>query len=462
MNSIHFLDWAIISLYFLSLIYIGIIRQKNERQSESGFILSGRKLSLTGFIATLVTTWYGAILGIGENTFLYGIQTWFIFSLPYYIFAMMYALWIAPRINQYGLLSIPDHFRKYFGEPVGVLSAIVITFLASPAPYILSMGILLEFLFGINLGPALLISTIFSVIYIWNGGFTAVVRTDLLQFILMFLAFFLLIGFSWHSIGDPISHLKSLPEKFLDPLGGNTYQYILVWFFIAAWTFIDPGFFQRCAAADSPKTAKKGILIAIGFWAIFDSLTILCGLYAIGYIQNDQALMVYPMLALDILPYGFFGLFIIGVLATLMSTIDSLSLVSAITVGRDILWRIKKSSKDSDPILFIRRGLIIISVISLALAFLLPSVVQLFYALGSVLIPGLILPFLWTMKKKKGLIDEYYGIKWITMPIIVSIIWFSTSKITGSLLFSIEPFYPGMITSLIYFISLNVRGKHGY
>jgi len=236
----------------------------------------------------------------------------------------------------------------------------------------------------------------------------------------------------------------------------------LVWFFIAAWTFIDPGFFQRCAAADSPKTAKKGILIAIGFWAIFDSLTILCGLYTIGYIQNDQALMVYPMLALDILPYGFFGLFIIGILATLMSTIDSLSLVSAITVGRDILWRIKKPSKDSDPILFIRRGLIIISVISLALAFLLPSVVQLFYALGSVLIPGLILPFLWTIKKNKSLIDEYVGIKWITIPIIVSMIWFSISKITGSLLFGIEPFYPGMITSLIYFISLNVRGKHGY
>ena len=168
------------------------------------------------------------------------------------------------------------------------------------------------------------------------------------------------------------------------------------------------------------------------------------------------------MLALDILPYGFFGLFIIGVLATLMSTIDSLSLVSAITVGRDILWRIKKPSKDSDPILFIRRGLIIISVISLALAFLLPSVVQLFYALGSVLIPGLILPFLWTIKKNKSLIDEYVGIKWITIPIIVSMIWFSISKITGSLLFGIEPFYPGMITSLIYFISLNVRGKHGY
>tara|TARA_B100001250_G_scaffold381162_1_gene373240 strand:- start:560 stop:1948 length:1389 start_codon:yes stop_codon:yes gene_type:complete len=462
MNSIHFLDWAIITLYFLGLIYIGINLQKNKRHSESDFILSGRKLSLTGFIATLVTTWYGAILGIGENTFLYGIQTWFIFSLPYYIFAMIYALWIAPIINQYGFLSIPDHFRRYFGESVGVLSAIIITFLASPAPYILSMGILLEFLFGIDLGPALLISTIFSIAYIWNGGFTAVVRTDLLQFILMFLAFILLAGFSWQNVGDPVSQLKSLPKNFLDPLGGNTYQYIMVWFFIAAWTFIDPGFFQRCAAADSPKTAKKGILIAIGFWAVFDSLTILCGLYAIGYVQNDQALMVYPLLALDILPSGIFGLFIIGILATLMSTIDSLSLISAITVGRDILWRIKKPSKDSDPILFIKRGLIIISVISLTLAFLLPSVVQLFYALGSVLIPGLILPFLSTMNGKKILNDEYYGVRWIIIPVLVSMIWFSISKITGSILFGIEPFYPGMAISLIYFISLKIRGKDGY
>ena len=129
MNNIHFLDWAIMSLYLFSLIYIGIIRQKDKNLSQTDFILSGRRLSLTGFIATLVTTWYGAILGIGENTFLYGVQTWFIFSLPYYIFALMYAIWLAPRISEHGFLSIPDHFRTYFGEKVGIISAILITFL---------------------------------------------------------------------------------------------------------------------------------------------------------------------------------------------------------------------------------------------------------------------------------------------------------------------------------------------
>ena len=462
MNNIHFSDSVIISLYFFSLLYIGIIHQNNKNPSQNDFILSGRRLSLTGFIATLVTTWYGAILGIGENTFLYGLQTWFIFSLPYYIFALIYALWVAPKVSEYGSLSIPDHFRKYYGESVGIIAAILITFLASPAPYILSMGILLQFLLGIDLGLALLIATVFSIIYIWNGGFSAVVRTDILQFILMFFGFFLLLGYLWQRIGDPITILQTLPEKFLDPLGGNTFQYLMVWFFIAAWTFIDPGFFQRCAAADSKDTAKKGILIAIGFWAVFDCLTILCGLYAIGYLQNDQALLTYPLLAINILPAGMFGIFIIGVLATLMSTIDSLSLISAITFGRDILWRISKYPQDSNPIPFIRRGLVIISVISLFLAFLIPSVVQLFYTLGSILIPGLILPFLWTMNKTKILNDENFTINWIMVPVMVSVVWFSISKLTGSTFLGIEPFYPGMGASFIYLILLQVRGKYGY
>ena len=50
---------------------------------------SRRKLKLAGFIVTLVSTWYGGIIGIGENTYLYGFQTWTIFGLPYYIFAIM-------------------------------------------------------------------------------------------------------------------------------------------------------------------------------------------------------------------------------------------------------------------------------------------------------------------------------------------------------------------------------------
>ena len=462
MSQFHLLDWVILGAYAVGLIWIGIFRLKDQSTSQEEYILSGRRLSLGGFVATLVTTWYGAILGVGENTFLFGIQTWFIFALPYYGFALGYAFWMAPKIKEKNFLSIPDHFRSSYGERAGIISALLITFLASPAPYILSMGVMLQFLFGIGLGVSLLISTVFSVVYVWNGGFSAVVKTDILQFILMFAGFFLLVGFSWNNFGSPLELIQSTPGSHLDPLGGNTIQYILVWFFIAAWTFVDPGFYQRCAAAESPEIAKKGLLISIGFWAVFDCLTLLSGLYAVAMIQTDQPLHSFPLLGAHILPIGVFGLFITGLLATIMSTIDSLSLISAITFGRDILWRIQRPQTNSNPVPLIRKGLVIISFLSLFLAFAVPSVVGLFYVIGSVLIPGLILPFVFTLWNEKITISERLAGYWIKTPVGVSLIWFGISQISGQAFLGIEAFYPGMVISFLFLLFIMNRTNNGY
>ena len=457
MGQLHFIDFLVLGFYLFTLIWIGF-KNKESSNVPTDFILGGRKLSYGSFVATLVTTWYGAILGIGENTYLYGIQTWFIFSFPYYIFAFSYAIYIAPNINKTGLISIPDHFFNNYGKKSGVLSAILIIFLTSPAPYILSLGILLQFIFNIGLEVSLILSTLFSIIYIWNSGFKAVVKTDLLQFILMFLSFIILIGFLWQSLGDPIQMIRGLPEKFLDPLGGNSAQYFFVWFFIAAWTFIDPGFYQRSAAAETPEVARKGILTAIIFWAIFDTLTIFCGLYAINQLNIENALFTFPTLAIDFLPIGFFGLFITGIIAIIMSTIDSLSFISALTIGRDIFWKISPNSDNKKNIVYyIRFGLIISAIISLSLAYILPSVVGLLFTLGSVIIPSLILPFLATLIFPEKKVSDSFAIKWIFFPLFISILWLYLSKINFEFFQQIEPFYPGMFISLIFFLFLKVR-----
>ena len=93
--QLHFLDWLVIAAYILVLLYLGISQFKQNRTSSEQYILAGRKLSLPAFVATLVATWYGGILGIGENIYLYGIQTWFIFGLPYYIFAILFSLFLS-------------------------------------------------------------------------------------------------------------------------------------------------------------------------------------------------------------------------------------------------------------------------------------------------------------------------------------------------------------------------------
>jgi len=448
----HWLDFSVLILYVGLLIGFGFYRTKQAGKDPEEFLLAGRKLSLPGFVVTLVATWYGGILGIGENTYSYGIQTWFIFGLPYYVFAILFAFLIAGRINETKFISIPDQFHGRFGKTAGVVSALYILFLASPAPYILSIGILLQFTTGLSFGLSLLMATGLSLSYIWIGGFKAVVRTDGLQFGFMFVGFLLLLIFSMKSSG-PISELV-LPVSHLNITGGASIQYIVVWFFIALWTFVDPGFYQRCAAAKSPQTAKKGILISIGFWFIFDMLTLSSGLYAKALLTAGDPLFAYPRLGAMVLPPLAYGIFITGLLATIMSTIDSLGLISAITFGRDILWRIQSPTStdklkwNNESTMFVRKGLIITAFIALILAFSIPSVVKLWYGLGSILVPGLVLPFLISFKNKR---PKENILLMMVSPVLVSIFWILLGKLLNGYPFGLEPFYPGILTSVLVY-----------
>ena len=458
----HWLDLSILILYVGLLIRFGFYRSRKSGKDPEEYILAGRKLSLPGFVITLVATWYGGILGIGENTYTFGIQTWFIFGFPYYVFASLFAFFIAGRINQLKMISLPDQFHERYGKNAGIISALYILVLASPAPYILSIGILLQFTTGLSFGLSLIIATGLSLSYIWMGGFKAVVRTDIFQFGFMLLGFILLLIFSIKTGGSFLEMTNSLPESHLDMTGGASIKYILVWFFIALWTFVDPGFYQRCAAARSPKIAKKGILISIAFWFIFDMLTLSTGLYAKALLTASDPIFAYPKLGALVLPPLAYGIFITGLLATIMSTIDSLGLISAITFGRDILWRIQTPSGIDQKlwhlksIQFIRKGLAVTAFIALGLAFSVPSVVNLWYGLGSILVPGLVLPFLLSFTKNRPTSGI---VLMMVCPVIFGLIWLLWGKLSNGYPFDLEPFYLGILTSSLIYASKVNFGK---
>ena len=102
---------------------------------------------------------------------------------------------IAGRINQLKSISLPDQFYQRYGSVAGAISAIYIFLLSSPAPYILSIGIIVNQITGLPHELSLVVITAISLSYIWNGGLKAVVRTDVLQFIVMFLGFTVLVFF---------------------------------------------------------------------------------------------------------------------------------------------------------------------------------------------------------------------------------------------------------------------------
>ncbi|MFQ5584243.1 MAG: sodium:solute symporter, partial [Calditrichia bacterium] len=389
--QLHPLEILPIVLYLGFLLFLGL-RSKSHKNLDD-FVLGSRLLTLPAFVATLVTTWYGGILGIGEFTYLYGLSNWLVFGVPYYIFAILFAFFLAPKIRSSGMLSIPDQFFKNYGRSSGFLGTVFTFFMTLPAAYVLMLGLLIQIFSGWPLWVCVILGALFSMVYVLTGGFRAVVRTDKFQFILMFGGFLILFFILFSRYGGLDFLQENLPAFHLSPLGGHSWQYILVWFFIASWTFIDPGFYQRCYAAKSPATAKTGILWSVFFWFVFDFLTTSTGLYARALFTdlNNPALS-FPVLSHTILPPLLSGLFLTGLLATIMSTVDSLSLLSAITIGYDFLGKFRSGQRS--PIDAVRTGLVITAIISILVAVLIPSVVQIWYVLGTLFIPPMLLPLI--------------------------------------------------------------------
>ena len=147
MTNLQFLELLPIAIYLITILIIGL-NNRAANSSLNEFVLGGRRLTLPGFIATLVTTWYGGILGVGEFTYLYGISNWVVFGLPYYLFAFIFAFYLAPKIQSSPHLSIPEHFYQCSGNAAGVISAIFTFFMILPAPYVLMVGFLIHWISG--------------------------------------------------------------------------------------------------------------------------------------------------------------------------------------------------------------------------------------------------------------------------------------------------------------------------
>ena len=453
MNNLSYFDWLPLGLYPVLLLYMGL-RARRKKASQEEFLLSGRSLTLPAFVATLVTTWYGGILGVGEFTYTYGVSVWFVFGLPYYLFALLFAFTLAGRIRTSDIYSIPDMFYRKYGRKSGLLGSAFLMIITSPAPYILMLGVLLQEIAGLPFILAVFIGTLFSMIYIWWGGFRSVVQTDKLQFILMFAGFIILFIFlacSELSVGQLFSVLDKTHKS---PLGEMSWQELVVWISIAAWTFIDPGFHQRCAAAKSPKVARNGILVSVVFWFVFDMLTLMTGLYAYVLLPDINPVMSFPLLAFMILPPLLKGFFITGLLAIIMSTIDSYSFLSALTFGRDLLGRWKRSTDDDERVnRWVRWGLLFTALVAVGLILLVPSVIGLWYHLGSLFLPPLLLPVLGSyfpgLKVNSG---SAFGIMILSFSMaITAYLWGQFDLKNGQPAYplDVQPFFWGMFGSVL-------------
>jgi SSS family solute:Na+ symporter len=446
------LDWGLVLLYFgfLGAVWLRLL---GRRSTAVEYLVAGRRVTLPAFVATLVATWYGGILGVGEYSYRYGISNWLVFGAPYYVGALLFAIFYARRAREAALYTIPDLLDRHYGRGPALMGAFTVFVGAAPAAYVLMLGTLFASMFHLPLVPCVIAAALFSVFYIHNGGLRTVVFTDQVQFVLMYLGFIVMLAFLVAGHGG-LGYLHAhLPASHFTWHGGNPPAAVFVWYFIALSTLVDPGFWQRAYAARDPGVARRGVLISIVCWMVFDFLTTFTGMYARAALPHlAEPVFAFPELARITLPPGALGLFYLAMIATVMSTIDSYGFIAAATIGRDVIWRLRRDPDEAPIPGYTRWGLWIAAAFATVLAVMKQSVIDLWHDLGSIVTPTLLLP-VGTALLGRGRLGARWTLAAMIVPFAVTLAWvivksFPARGHAGVYPWSIEPIYAGLAASL--------------
>lgn len=459
LEQLSSLDIAIFTFILLltgaSVIYGQVLKNRAIKREEESFIdllIMGRQLTLPMFVATLVATWYGGIFGVTEMAFNYGIYNFVTQGFFWYVAYIIFALFLIKKITPYNAITLPDLVEKMFGPNSAKLTGIFNFFNVLPIAYTISLGIFLQLLFGGELIVNIALGTGFVVLYSMWGGFRAVVFSDLIQFFVMVIGVFLVLFFSIQTFGG-LEFLKSnLPENHFSLTGGVGIGTTLVWGFIAMSTLVDPNFYQRCFAAKSEKTAKTGILVSTGVWFVFDICTTFGAMYARAVIPAAESKHAYMTYALQVLPDGVKGFVLAGILATILSTMDSYLFLAGTTLSYDLApkkWRGKVSIH--------HLGILCVGVISIFMSYIFQGDIKTAWkTLGSFSASCLLLPVIYGHIFPNKIKDNQFVFSCL-LGVVTTATWRSIER--PALFKNVDELYVGIIATSLGLVIYHIFNR---
>ncbi len=452
------IDLLVVGLYLAGIVVFGLLRRRESVSTTVEYLIGGRKLTLPALVATLVSNWYGGILGVGEYSYRFGISNWFVFGVPYYIAALLFAWLLASKARRTEFITIPDRLNQVYGRHAAGLGAIVVFLWTLPVAYVLILGVLGSTFFGWPQWAGIVVGTLLVGAYAFLGGFKSLVRADLWHFTFMYLGFVIITAALLIGYGG-LDFLKAhVPAENFTWSGGNSFWYIAVWYVIALATLVEPSFFQVAYAAKSERVAKQGILVSIACWFLFDLMTTTCGLYARAILPADiNPIAAYPLLGDAVLPVGLSGLFAVAMLATVISTADSYLFIAASTLGKDIIadWGKRGEARAN---YFTKWALVLGGILTAIITMYFESVVSVWYYFGSIGTPILLVPLVSTYLGKRRL-SEAGAIASMLLSGGVSLVWALSANWTaaGGYWWGLEPILPGLFVSIVVYLSTSRR-----
>jgi SSS family solute:Na+ symporter len=353
MGTLGFLDIFIIVCYLIVVVAIGLSVARKERTSENYF-LAGRSLTWPVIGASLFASNIGTehLVGLAGDAHRVGLVAGG-FEWMACLCLIILAVVFVPQYLRTRIYTIPEFLERRFSLTArmylsGYFTVMIVLTKVSIALY--AGAIVMQQFFGWDRTAIMWGIGIFTALYTAIGGLSAVVYTDVLQTVILIFGAVLLTVIGVLRVGGWSELAASAPDGFLSmvkpidhpdyPITGFLFGNLFVGIFY--WC-MDQAIVQRALGARDIDQGRKGAIFG-GFLKILPVfLFVLPGVIAVVLFPDIEHDKAFPALVSELLPAGIKGLVLAGLLAALMSSLDSTLNASATLVTRDFFVRFAKS-----------------------------------------------------------------------------------------------------------------------
>jgi beta-galactosidase len=333
-----FIDTTVIFIFSAFVLGIGLLFARTGKNLKSFFaggeavpwFIGGLSLFMSFFSAGTFVAW-------GSIAYQHG---WVAVTIQWTmcIGALVTGLYLAPRWKATGNLTAAEFIRDRLGERVQKLYIFIFTLVSIfiKGSVLYPVAKLVSVSLGFPLVESTIVLGVFMIAYTAVGGLWAVMVTDILQFVILSAAVFILLPLSLDRAGGFDTFTQRVPADFFDFLHGEyTLGFVLAFILYHVayiggnWTFV-----QRYTSVDSPRSARKVAFLFAGLYLISPVIWMLPPMI---YRSIDPSLSgldtenAYLKICQLVLPPGLLGLMLTGMyFSTSASANTALNVVSAV------------------------------------------------------------------------------------------------------------------------------------
>lgn len=332
------------SIYAIVAVVIGIIASRKE--SEDDFMIADRKVSGIQMVATITAGLFdGAALSIYiAYVYQFGFSAiWFFLGMSLgFILFRHFSARIKRRADELGVYSMPEYFFRLIGPRTGGMFSLFLGvqfFVYLVVNFIISGKVLAQIFPMLSYGSSVVVGGLVILTYLLMGGFKAVVRTDLYQFLIMILMSLSVGYFLWGA--------SAVSGREFDLVGmgfGNIASFLIL---AGLGVLVAPDLWQRVFAARDVRTLKSGFGYGAFILPVLAIVVTTVGLATrklFPGLEPEDALVVGFA---ELLPYGVreFGLVLLYAVA--LSSSDTVAFVVSSIVTRDMKNYTKRFEDES-------------------------------------------------------------------------------------------------------------------